>query len=40
MTPKKKPYEKPTVKVIEISKTVMVAASRSGMGMCKVTFIP
>lgn len=35
----KKTYVKPNVKVIKIEKAVMVAASRSGMGNCKITFI-
>ncbi len=35
----KKTYEKPTVKSVKIDKAVMVAASRSGMGNCKITFI-
>lgn len=39
MTPVKKSYKKPVVKSVEIDKTVMVAASRSGMGNCKITYI-
>lgn len=39
MTADKKTYEKPTVKSVKIDKAVMVAASRSGMGNCKITFI-
>lgn len=35
----KKPYEKPQVKAIKIENAVMVAASRSGMGACKITFV-
>lgn len=39
MTKAKKVYTKPTVKPVKIDKAVMVAASRSGMGMCKITYI-
>lgn len=39
METKKKTYIKPTVIVIKIDKAVMVAASRSGMGNCKITYI-
>ena len=35
----KKTYEKPTVKSVKIDKAVMVAASRSGMGNCKITLV-
>lgn len=35
----KKVYKKPALQVINIDKAVMVAASRSGMGNCKVTFL-
>lgn len=35
----KKTYSKPKLKKVEIEKAVMVAASRSGMGNCKITFI-
>ena len=35
----KKSYETPQLKPIQISQAVMVAASRSGMGMCKITYI-
>ncbi len=35
----KKAYAKPTVKAVKIEKAVMVAASRSGMGNCKITYI-
>jgi hypothetical protein len=35
----KKAYAKPKVKVVKIEKAVMVAASRSGMGNCKITYI-
>lgn len=38
-TDKKKTYTKPTVKSVKIDKAVMVAASRSGMGNCKITYI-
>ena len=39
MTTPKKTYTKPTIKAIKIDKAVMVAASRSGMGNCKITYI-
>ena len=39
MTTPKKAYTKPTIKAIKIDKAVMVAASRSGMGNCKITYI-
>ena len=39
MTTPKKAYTKPTVKTVKIDKAVMVAASRSGMGNCKITYI-
>ena len=39
MTNEKKVYTKPTVKAVKIDKVVMVAASRSGMGNCKITYI-
>lgn len=39
MERKKKVYSKPVIKVVKIEKAVMVAASRSGMGNCKITFI-
>ena len=39
MTATKKAYTKPTVKTVKIDKAVMIAASRSGMGNCKVTYI-
>ena len=39
MTTTKKVYTKPTVKAVKIDKAVMVAASRSGMGNCKITYI-
>lgn len=35
----KKAYTRPTVKSVKIDKAVMVAASRSGMGNCKITYI-
>lgn len=35
----KKVYTKPSLKSVKIEKAVMVAASRSGMGSCKITFI-
>lgn len=35
----KRKYVKPSVKLVKVEKAVMVAASRSGMGMCKITFI-
>lgn len=35
----KKTYAKPSVKLVKVEKAVMVAASRSGMGNCKITFI-
>lgn len=35
----KKAYNKPEVKTVKIEKAVMVAASRSGMGNCKITYI-
>ena len=39
MTITKKAYSKPTVKPVKIEKAVMVAASRNGMGNCKITYI-
>jgi hypothetical protein len=39
MTTGKKVYSAPTIKSVKIDKAVMVAASRSGMGMCKITYI-
>ena len=39
MATTKKAYTKPTVKAVKIDKAVMVAASRSGMGNCKITYI-
>ncbi len=39
MTTTKKAYTKPTVKAVKIDKAVMVAASRSGMGNCKITYV-
>lgn len=35
----KKPYVKPQVVAIKLENAVMVAASRSGMGNCKITFV-
>lgn len=35
----KKSYQKPVVKAVDISEALMVAASKSGMGQCKITFI-
>lgn len=35
----KKKYVKPTLKTVKVDKAVMVAASRSGMGNCKITFL-
>lgn len=35
----KKKYVAPSVKTVKIENAVMVAASRSGMGMCKVTYV-
>jgi len=39
MNNKKKAYSKPVLKVIKIEKAVMVAASRNGMGNCKITYM-
>ena len=33
-----KKYQKPSFKVIKLDENFMVAASRCGMGCCKVTF--
>ena len=38
MNEEKKPYVKPELEEIDLEETVMVAASRSGMGMCKITY--
>lgn len=35
----KKVYQKPVVKAVDISEALMVAASKSGMGQCKITFV-
>lgn len=35
----KKEYTTPVVRELDISDVIQVAASRSGMGMCKYTFI-
>lgn len=35
----KKTYQKPIVKAVDISEALMVAASKSGMGQCKITFV-
>ncbi len=31
-------YEKPMVEAVNLDNAIMVAASRSGMGNCKVTY--
>ncbi len=36
----RKQYERPAVTTVKLSDVVMVAASRSGMGLCKVTYLP
>lgn len=35
----KQKYTSPMVKALDISQALMVAASKSGMGSCKITFI-
>ena len=35
----KKSYQKPVVKAVDFSEALMVAASKSGLGQCKLTFI-
>lgn len=35
---KKKEYQAPIVHQLDLSEAIMVAASRSGMGLCKFTF--
>lgn len=35
----KKEYQAPVVRQLDLSEAIMVAASKSGMGMCKFTFV-